>query len=194
LLTLSRTALWDKHGAVTELGPLDGFAVKRDYSSAIAINARGQIVGETIYDSIRPIAFLWQSGTFQRMFDPTLRPDGNEITFRGINNRGDIAGYTGTTQGCGTPAAFVIEKGKDFRLLPIPYTSVAMAINNSGEVAGSLATSPGTYCHTDHALVWDGKNLTVLPLLPGDTQSFAYAINNRGESLEPRSARTRGMR
>jgi probable HAF family extracellular repeat protein len=54
--------------------------------------------------------------------------------------------------------------------------SGAMDINDRGEIAGFSALRTGL-----HAVVWRGLRIIDLGTLPGDTLSFASAINDHGE-------------
>jgi probable HAF family extracellular repeat protein len=57
------------------------------------------------------------------------------------------------------------------------FYSVANAINNSGQVVGSVSTADGAA----HAFLYSGSKMTDLGTTPGATDSFANAINNIGQ-------------
>jgi probable HAF family extracellular repeat protein len=63
----------------------------------------------------------------------------------------------------------------------------ATAINNSGQVIGwsdTCATPSPTACSSDgptHSFLWQNGVVTDLGTLPGDTSSYAYAINDAGQ-------------
>jgi probable HAF family extracellular repeat protein len=98
----SRAALWED-GRVRDLGVLPGDS----YSDAIAINDRGQIVGES-YDSCSGVyqdkqvgsrPFIWENGRMTALPPPPAA----ETTVVAINNRGQIIGYTRTGSFIWTP-------------------------------------------------------------------------------------------
>ncbi len=171
-----RAALWGKQGSVTELGPFTSLPASWDPSTALAINARGQVVGYWLNDGSMTVSFLWENGVYKHIFNP-LNPQHPMVTVAGINNSGDITGYTGDWHEC--PKAFLIDKGTTFKLLPIPEPTRPHAINNSGSIAGERWIS--CYDRTYRAFVYDGQDMVLLPLLPGHTQSVAWAMNDRGD-------------
>jgi probable HAF family extracellular repeat protein len=87
--------LW-RHGVATDLGTLPGDC----FSEAFAINAEGQVVGQSIACDFSTRSFLWENGS---MFDlNTLIPRNSDLqldnTFA-ISDRGEIAGF-GLPSGC----------------------------------------------------------------------------------------------
>lgn len=94
--TFFHAALWKQNGQITDLGTIGDDPC----SSAKAINARGQVVGDSISrsncltngDASR--AFLWEDGA---IFDlNTLIPPGSALYLihpQNINDRGEIAGF-----------------------------------------------------------------------------------------------------
>ena len=60
----------------------------------------------------------------------------------------------------------------DLGTLPGSTSSIATAINNSGQVVGNSG---------DHAFLWQNGVMTDLGTLPGSTSSTATAINNSGQ-------------
>jgi probable extracellular repeat, HAF family len=84
---LEHGVLWYK-GAVTDLGTLGGPS-----SDAVAINEQGQIVGiaDTAGGPANP--FLWQNGV---MIDLGTLPGDVGGLAEGINNKGQVAGISGT--------------------------------------------------------------------------------------------------
>jgi probable HAF family extracellular repeat protein len=87
--------LWTKIGQITDLGTVDGDAC----SGATAINARGQVVGDSIsLDSCltnqeSTHAFLWENGSIVDL--NTLIPPGSPLQLvhpDTINDKGEVAG------------------------------------------------------------------------------------------------------
>lgn len=114
----------------------------------------------------------------------------------GINNRGDVVGYS---VGAVTTAVRWDRHGNSYRdanaLLPLPgeASSLAVAINNRGQVAGQSRTGQGPcgFTAADTAVVWDRHGApTALRPLPGDVEARVRAINDvgiaAGISLGPR--------
>jgi uncharacterized membrane protein len=67
---------------ITDLGALGG-----TWSEAVAINERGQVVGDP--------AFLWQSGRIRRLVPLAAGADTNAIA---LNDRGQVVGNIDTTE------------------------------------------------------------------------------------------------
>ena len=87
--------LWD-HGTITDLGTPPGGCC----SIAVAINARGQVVGQSqtpnATGSLEIHAFLWERGTIT---DLGTLPGGCCSTANAINNRGQVVGFSQTPTG-----------------------------------------------------------------------------------------------
>jgi probable HAF family extracellular repeat protein len=111
-----------RDGLVTDLGNLGTNA--NPASSANAINARGQVVGNS-----NNHAFLYENGAMRDL--GTL--GGASSIAKAINDRGEVVGMSGDANG--TPTPFIDAGG--LRALPAPTDSAAIAINNRGQVVGS---------------------------------------------------------
>jgi probable HAF family extracellular repeat protein len=164
---------------VTDLGTLGGLS-----SSAEAINAAGQVVGEsrTADDHLR--AFLYSDGV---MTDIGISLDTNDSLARGINDLGQVVGsfappgvfdefshafvydsQTGVMTDLGT-------FGRD--------KSDAFGINNQGTVVGGycdrFCSPANTQTHAFSYSLPDGVFADLGTL--GGTWSWAYGINNEGD-------------
>lgn len=136
-------------------------------------------------------AFLYQNDTFTLL--APVKPGDAGISFaRGVNERGDVAGYaiqpTGTTidlpnpDGTTSPTplwsqfAFVYSGGqlrKVDSLADSNRPTMATGINNDGDVIGWSER---------HAVLWPhGGGIVDLGVLPGDTDSTPMAINAKGQ-------------
>jgi probable HAF family extracellular repeat protein len=81
--------LW-RHGHITDLGTLTGDS----YSSAIAIDNHGLVLGVSISASFSPRAVLWRNGTATDI--NTLVPQDSTLYLESacsINNKGEIIGF-----------------------------------------------------------------------------------------------------
>jgi probable HAF family extracellular repeat protein len=151
---------------------------------ATAINDRGQIAGKaqtTVTDSGCPpyqIAppVLWEKGRVQQLPTVARDPDG---WAEGINDRGQIVGGTGTCSQ--NNHAVLWENGSVVELPNLGNTSLgneAFAINNRGEIAGTVSSSDGT---TFYAALWHNGILKNLGTFPGDLAAIATGINDKGQ-------------
>ena len=113
-------------------------------------------------------------------------PGGFGTSAIAINDRGEIAGTSGTASGL--PHAVLWSHGAvaDLGILPISTQSAALSINNRGQVVGYGDTPTG-----QHAILWDhGAIVDLGPLEPGGS-GLARHINNRGQVVgEGESAAT----
>ena len=158
--------MW-QNGKITFLGTVAG----RSYSSADAVNERGQVVGESYGipqmmspEHVRSRAFLWQKG---QMTDLGVLPGMKECRAFGINERSQVIGTC--RNGSKNAAGFVWQAGKMTRIDGTPT-----AINGRGQIVGSSSS---------HAFLWQSGRMTNLGVLPGTTRSNAIAINDRGQVL-----------
>jgi probable HAF family extracellular repeat protein len=154
--------LW-REGKMRHLGTLPGHAE----SIAIAVNDKGQVLGAS-RDDDSVHAFLWQNGT---MTD--IGPIGEEGWTTGLNERGQVIGARETVSGL---RAFFWQDGEitDLGTLPGDKTSVALAINEQGQIVGRSTSASGA----THAFVWqDG----VMASIGRGRISAAFDINNEGQ-------------
>jgi probable HAF family extracellular repeat protein len=155
---------------LTDLGTLGGI-----YSSALGINASGQVVGQSfLADSTAYHAVRWD-GTTATDLGAAL---GNYSTATGINASGQVVGslnelgdrlhYHAVRWDGNTPT--------DLGTLGGDYSS-AYAINTAGQIVGfsEVAGAP-----IDHAVRWDGDTVTALDV-PGGGYSAAFGINDLGQ-------------
>lgn len=163
---MAHAFLWDE-GRMRDLGTLGGMR-----SVALAINDRGQIVGESDIrakngdgTAVRH-AFLWEEG---RMIDlGTL--GGKRSTASAINNRKQIVGYSDIAakdeNGGPVSRSFLWERGKMSDL-----DLNASDINEQGQIIG------GSYHEV--AVLWQNGKVSRLGTL-GGKWSLAWAINDQG--------------
>jgi uncharacterized membrane protein len=105
----------------------------------------------------------------------------NSFRASGVNDNGQVVVWpdpqTPTNQ---NSSAIYTENGGPGTAVSLPFnaggSNVYHAINNSGWVIGSDSSSP-----PQRGRLWKAGPTVELPPLPGDTESFASAINNKGD-------------
>lgn len=159
-------ATWDD-GVVTTLPSLGGEVRKTGY--ALAINARGVVVGQSLdlVGELQPT--MWVDGVPSRL--TPLAGDDAGGAF-GINDRGWIVGYTYKV-GDGTHHPVLWRDGVPTALAGI---GTAYAVNNRGVVVGATF-----FDSAEDAFVWEDGVLSELPDAGDGFRSAAYAINERGD-------------
>lgn len=151
-----------RDGVLKDLGNLGTNASTA--SSANAINARGQIVGNS-----NNHAFVYENGVMRDL--GTL--GGASSIAKGINDAGEIVGMAGDAHGAPTPFAY----STSMQALPAPTYSAAIAVNIKGQVIGS---GEGIYGY-----LVDNGTVTRLDTIP--------AVSARGwRHLEPTGINDRG--
>jgi probable HAF family extracellular repeat protein len=167
------------NGVMSDLGslhqPIGG-------TQAEGINNRGQVVG--FYFGA---AWLYTPGIGLADLNDLLTPASPFVRVSdaaAINNSGEIAGTGGINAINGGAQAFLLSGGQ---LIPLgtlgqghgnaPF-STALGMNDMGQVVGWSFTPAGV----SHAFLWTpGVGMTDLGTLPGDTNSFAYGVNDAGD-------------
>ncbi|SDO69935.1 YD repeat-containing protein/probable extracellular repeat, HAF family [Nakamurella panacisegetis] len=168
---------WDpRTHHMSDLGTLGGKS-----SSATAINDRGQIVGSASTSEGLADAFRWDPRT-GHMQDLGLLPHSVVSFATGINNRGEVVGYTNDV-GDFTDRAFRWDpKTQKMSTLPgVPDVyGHATGINDLGQIAGywndqSGFTTPFIWSPASHRPV----ALPYLTAQPYSSFAITSAINNR---------------
>ena len=159
--------------AFTDLGDLPGGS---DYSAAYGINDHGQVTGIS-----SGYAFVWDRvngmtsiGTLPPLCCPT------SSVGHGINNSGQVVGYSYEANGTGTIDAFLwdrVDGMTDLGAVPgATSVSIATGINDSGQVVGY----GGAYNFGSRGFLWDSvTGMTDLGYL-SDRNSYtvAHGIND----------------
>jgi probable HAF family extracellular repeat protein len=146
-------------------------------SYAYAINDNGQVVGSFYTNNYGYHAFLYQNDSVQDIGDL----GGGSCAARGINNVGQITGYSRTPDSGSYYRAFLYSGGVMQNLGTFGSTnnsSSAYGINDSGQIIGYYDDS----YNYDHAFVYsDGSKQDLGSLLSGEDNSEAYGINSSGQ-------------
>ena len=164
--------------AILLTSPIVAFTKDPDYALVqlpggmgypLAINERGQIVG--FLDPYIFHAVIWEDGSVIPLFPPTS-------TAHDINNRGQVVGVAGGVN-------VLWDHGTMIDLGEITPD----AINDRGQIVGFIRTANVLEIH---AALWENGTIVDLGVLPGDSSSFAAAINNRGVIIGTSSSGARG--
>lgn len=167
----------------TELGADSGL----DYIQIVDLNRRGQALGWG-YLGEGVEVFLWDRKRGYTFIDELAHEQ--EIPVRaaaGFNDRGQIVGTQNIEPDGGILRAVIWKGGKGLQVLePAPGDdhSVAVDINNRGEVAGVSGPYPSEAGVGERSVIWDRHSrVTVIPHFPGSTSGRPYAINNAGQVI-----------
>jgi len=175
----SHAVLWDG-ATVRDLGTLPAPYDSRSF--AVAINNRGQIVGNSDDSQFHTHAFLWRNGMMTDL--GTL--GGPSAVATAINDFGEVVGYSNTATIAfyhnGIPAyvthAFLWRNGHMADLGALgSQGSEARDINEFGQLAGILDLAP------PQAGIWKNGQWTVLAGLSAGDQTETVAINDFGQVL-----------
>ena len=151
--------------AVTDLGVFDP---KIQSAHANDVNEAGQVVG---YAGNR--AFIWQDGALTAL--PTL--GGTAGMAEAINENGQIAGMSTLTTPPTGGRAVLWDNGGITNLTPAlgqGETSSANGINDTGEIVGTMNSTP---------FIWRNGVITPLGDLGGGGPGTAFDINNAGQAV-----------
>lgn len=160
-----------RHGELTVL------PTATDRGAARAVNDRGQVAGlmptaDPTASGTRWTAVVWHRGR-------TLVPPGTEeSSAKDINNRGDVA--IDIASGGSPPVAALWRPGRGVTELGTlgGDSSIAVAVNDRGEVAGNSQTADGT----THGFLWRDGEMTDLGTLGGEN-SQVLGMNDRGDVI-----------
>jgi len=153
------------------LGTLGGAA-----SEGYGINSSGDVIGASFYipgNGTRH-AFLYRDGWMQDL--GTLPGAQGESYASGINDQGQVIGFSSTAAGDFSYRAFIYTAADGMRQLGLPGVgNWATAINSAEQITGQTALVLGG----GQAFVYSGGNTLLLGTLGGN-QSWGNAINDQG--------------
>lgn len=168
---------------VTELGADSGL----DYIQIVDLNRRGQALGWG-YLGEGVEVFLWDRKRGYTFIDELAHEQ--EIPARaaaGFNDRGQIVGTQSIEPDGAMLRAVIWKRGKGLQLLEPARgddNSVAVDINNRGEVLGTSGPYPSESTAGVRSVIWDRHSrVTVIPDFPDSTGSTPYAVNDAGQVI-----------
>ena len=163
--------LYSGNGPMTDLGTFGGAS-----SDVRAVNDSGKVVGDAnTTGNAANHAFFYINGT-----KTDLGTFGGNSFGRGINNAGQVVGYSDLPNGGGTrafrtaPNALINPATDNLGTLPGGTFSQAFSINETGHVAGTSGAAGGI----SRAFLYNGSVMQNLGTLPGGTNSLAFFIND----------------
>lgn len=176
-------------GTMVDLGPVPGHS----YSVGGDINSQGQIIGSGHHDA----PFLWTPTTPNGSVGEWVSlgaPPGNpavRFSASSINDHGQIAGtgylptpgrraYLWNPTVPGSSSGTYIDLASQF---PEPYSSEALAINNAGEVVGTINVYDGAFLWKPDVPNGDsGQSIRVWPTLPEHCDPY-YGLYTNGVAI-----------
>ena len=168
-------AILYSEGVMRIITPPDGA-----YSKAWGLNDFGDVAGEALFCDMvsgncvnaRNRAFIYNSSRNTHSILGTL--GGRDSWAYGINNSGQVTGYSAIAQDQSTVHAFIYKDGTftDIGAVLGSTETVALGINASGQVAGYASSNSATR----GAFLYDSGFFLFF-----EPNGFPYGINDRGE-------------
>ena len=160
--------VWSE-GSLTTLNPLSGSS----QSTAQCINNKGIAVGSSLGGPQR--ATQWKRGRAKALGKLSGY---KSSAAEGVNGKGQIVGIVSKGTGDLVPVLWSGGKPRKLPVLAGATVSAAHGINDRSQIVGYSGT--GT---TFHAVLWEGRRLTDLGLLPGFPSTSALDINTTGSLI-----------
>jgi probable HAF family extracellular repeat protein len=152
-----------------------------------AVNDRGDVVGTSyVAGTVFTHAVLWRRG---QIVDLGVLPGGSRSTATGINNRGQVVGFSDVGGGITHP--FLWQHGRMTDLgSPTDGSAWAQWINNKGEITGNAAFRDPTL--SAPSFVWSRGSFTPIAL-PGEPSMEVHQINDGGQVVGTAALHGPGM-
>ena len=167
---------------VADLGPLSDLPARAD-SGPSSINSSGSVAGANVVNG------FYHAMVYSGSWNDLGTLGGRESLAGGINDSGQVAGYSRTAAGVtnaflwtpgGTGGVAGNPQMRNLGTLPGGSVSEAYAINNSGQVTG-YSDVAGPTGPRQHAFVYSGGSLKDIgQSLTSSVNSYGYAINSSG--------------
>ena len=161
-------------------------------SLASGINDAGDVVGDRVFGGASGRATVWRAGG--EVVDLGLVENDVRSQALGVNERGQVVGFTATRGGVERPVLFADGRATVLALPPGLYIGRAVAINERGEIAGYGAAEP---LGSTRAVLWNAAGQPTLLGDPAEGQpdfSRADALNDVGDVLGRVSTVSGGQR
>lgn len=159
-----------------------GTAPGGNFSEALSINEKGQIVGHwgnNVTGNPDLQAFLFQDGQMTNLAPALGTVHGSASA---INNSGSVVGWFGQASWLDAHA-FIWQAGRvtDLGVISGGYTGEALAINDTGTVVGRGFVAAASCPFAWHAAISAGKGMIDLGTLPNHQRSRATGVNSAGQ-------------
>jgi probable HAF family extracellular repeat protein len=169
-----RGVRWE-NGVETDIGGLPRGPNGLKTTHAVAINARGWVVGWSLGSENSAHAVLWDGSTLHDL-------GAGDSVAMGVNSSGQVVGEA-NFPGAGSRHAALFENGtvRDLGKLGgrLGFGSLANAINDAGRIVGASATETGT---TATAFVYDLPSGPMRDVSPGKSCGLV-AVNSSGVAV-----------
>ncbi len=177
--------LWSAGSGMADLGNLGGAS-----SVATAINALGEVAGQSDLLSDFTNGFLWTSGAGLQSIG--ILQGGQQSGANAINSSGEIAGWANVDSN--DDAIIWTADGGLMNLgISARCGATSLGINDSAEVVGWFNNSAGC-TFTSHGFSWtESSGFKDLGVLPGGQYSFAYGLNSSGQIVGTGNTATRSI-
>jgi probable HAF family extracellular repeat protein len=157
-----------------------------DYIQTVDLNRRGQVLGWGYLD-VGVEVFLWDRKHGYKFIDALAHEVEIPVKVAAFNDRGQIVSTLPIEPDGAFLRAVIWQQGKDLKFLePAPGddSSVAVDINNRGEVAGISGPYPDESAVGERPVIWDRHGrVTVIPMLPDSESGRPYAMNDAGQVI-----------
>lgn len=168
---------------IAELGADSGL----DHPHIVELNRRGQALGSG-YLGEGVEVFLWgRKRGYEFIGELAHEQEIPVLAAAGFNDRGQIVGTQPIEPDGAFLRAVIWKRGKGLRFLePAPgdENSIAVDVNNRGEVVGISGPYPSESTVGESSVIWDRRSrMTVIPQFPGGIGSRPIAINNAGQVI-----------
>jgi len=169
----SASYAWDARDGLMQIPGLGG-----GDTYAWSMNVSDQVVGGShpVAGSSYIEAFVWDKANGTRQ----IASFGCQSEAKGINNRGDIAGFLDFPPDGVSVAPFLWRRGQGWvRLAPLVsgQSSGAEHLNDNDEIVGDAQDASGA----DHMVIWNPNGtMTDMGNMPPQYQNYPSGINDRG--------------